>query len=289
MKLKLFLGIAFTTFTTTLVQASPQAQYGIAGPKLTYKGEITKTHSYQVGGKRYTTKTSNGAKNFVQEGIASYYHHKFHGRRTSNGEIFNNSKFTAAHKTLPIGSYALVTNLKNGKQVIVRINDRGPFSKTRILDLSRAAASEIGLIRSGTGRVRIEALHVDHQGQLSGPATVQLAQKAKTPEALERIKTTPNNAALASRAITSMAKNELVTKPVQRSSYMLKVTNIRTKQQANKLLKSHKARGMLVQSGKYFELHYSELSSRAELNELKLTFNKMNNKRDFIVMTMINE
>ena len=91
--------------------------------------------------------------------IKVYYHHKFNGRKTANGERYDSALFTAAHKTLPLNSYAVVTNLHNNRKVIVRINDRGPFSEKRIIDLSHSAAKELGLIARGTGQVRIEALH----------------------------------------------------------------------------------------------------------------------------------
>lgn len=91
-------------------------------------------------------------------GIASYYGKKFHGRNTANGEVFNNNALTAAHLTLPFGSKVKVTCLKNGKSVIVRINDRGPHVRGRIIDLSYAAAKKIGLIKLGTTKVKLEVL-----------------------------------------------------------------------------------------------------------------------------------
>lgn len=95
---------------------------------------------------------------FVEEGIASWYGREFHGKRTSSGEIFNTYGRTAAHKTLPFGTYVRVKNLSNSKEVIVRINDRGPFVKKRVIDLSYGAAMEIGLVGPGTARVRLVAL-----------------------------------------------------------------------------------------------------------------------------------
>ena len=92
------------------------------------------------------------------EGIASWYGPGFHGRRTASGEIYNMYAYTAAHKTLPLGTYVRVINLENGKSVVVRINDRGPFKKGRIIDLSYAAAKKIGMIEKGTARVRLEIL-----------------------------------------------------------------------------------------------------------------------------------
>ena len=94
----------------------------------------------------------------VQRGIASWYGKKFHGRKTANGEIYNMYKRTAAHKTLPFDTYVLVRNLKNNKKTIVRINDRGPFVKNRIIDLSYRAAKDIGLIGPGTAPVELIVL-----------------------------------------------------------------------------------------------------------------------------------
>ena len=95
-------------------------------------------------------------KKIKQTGKASYYADKFHGRTTANGEKFNMHDITAAHKTLPFGTKVKVTNLKNNKSVVVRINDRGPYAKGRIIDLSKAAAKKIDMIADGVANVRIE-------------------------------------------------------------------------------------------------------------------------------------
>src|SRR4051812_11534812 len=91
-----------------------------------------------------------------QEGIISYYADKFHGRKTASGRRFDKNAFTAAHRSLPFGTKVQVTNLANGKTVVVEINDRGPYSEDRILDLSPAAARKIGLMGRGTVKARIE-------------------------------------------------------------------------------------------------------------------------------------
>lgn len=96
----------------------------------------------------------------TSEGGASYYGNEFHGRRTANGETFDNKDFTAAHRSLPFNSYVNVVNLKNGKNVIVRINDRGPFIKNRIIDLSRSAAIRIGSHLAGVAPVSIRVLNL---------------------------------------------------------------------------------------------------------------------------------
>lgn len=95
------------------------------------------------------------AKNKI-EGIVSWYADKFHGQRTSSGELYNNKELTAAHRTLPFGSKVKVTNVQNGKSVVVKINDRGPHSKSRIMDLSKAAFEQIGSINSGVLNIEME-------------------------------------------------------------------------------------------------------------------------------------
>ena len=99
-----------------------------------------------------------GVLRSLGQGVASYYGRRFHGRRTANGERFDMHAMTAAHKTLPFGSRVRVTNPSNGRSVVVRINDRGPFARGRVIDLSRAAAEEIGMIRRGHARVEIDLL-----------------------------------------------------------------------------------------------------------------------------------
>ena len=120
--------------------------------------------SYSVLGKRYQVLDS--AHGYAEEGLASYYGNKFHGRRTSNQEVYDMYAFTAAHKSLPLPSFARVTNLDNGRSVVVRVNDRGPFHAGRVIDLSYAAAVKLGYRDRGTARVRVEALTEDDGGDL---------------------------------------------------------------------------------------------------------------------------
>ncbi len=95
---------------------------------------------------------------YEETGLASWYGPNFHGKKTASGEIFNTYDYTAAHKTLPFGTYVKVISVENGREVIVRINDRGPFAESRIIDLSKAAANELGLINQGVMNVKI-AIH----------------------------------------------------------------------------------------------------------------------------------
>lgn len=121
----------------------PRSRYGNHSP-------------YTVFGVTYEVLPS--AENYQAEGIASWYGSKFHGHRTSSGEAYDMYQFTAAHRYLPLPTYARVTNLDNNESLIVRINDRGPFHPDREIDLSWAAAERLGIARAGTGRVRVETL-----------------------------------------------------------------------------------------------------------------------------------
>jgi rare lipoprotein A len=111
---------------------------------------------YQRDGVTYHVLKS--AKGYDAEGIASWYGPEFQGKRTSSGEPYDMYAMTAAHKTLPLPTYVEVTNLENGRKVVVRVNDRGPFKKNRLIDLSYVAALKLGIVGSGTARVRVRAL-----------------------------------------------------------------------------------------------------------------------------------
>jgi rare lipoprotein A len=134
----------------------PLARYGNHSP-------------YTVLGKTYRVMSSS--KGYHERGIASWYGSKFHGRRTSSGEVYDMHLATAAHKSLPLPTYAQVTNLDNGRKMIVKINDRGPFHEGRIIDLSYAAAIKLGVDKTGTARVDVRAIDV----KTSKPASVKVA------------------------------------------------------------------------------------------------------------------
>jgi len=118
---------------------------------------------YTVLGKRYYPTVVRVGEQF--KGRASWYGPDFHGKKTSNGETYNMWQMTAAHKTLPMNTVVRVTNKNNGKSVVVRVNDRGPFVNTRIIDLSKKAASELDMIATGTAPVRLEILGFNKKGQ----------------------------------------------------------------------------------------------------------------------------
>lgn len=146
---------------------------------------------YAVFGKQYTPITDE--RPFKQRGIGSWYGKKFHGQKTSSGELYDMYKMTAAHPTLPIPSYARVTNVVNGKQVIVRVNDRGPFHSGRIIDLSYTAALKLGYLGKGSGELEVErllpediaAITMNKAGQPVPSLEERSAAAAKQPERIE--------------------------------------------------------------------------------------------------------
>ncbi|KXI30586.1 septal ring lytic transglycosylase RlpA family protein [Paraglaciecola hydrolytica] len=106
-------------------------------------------------------------KGYSAEGTASWYGQKFHGHLTSNGEVYDMYTMSAAHTTLPLPSFARITNLANGNQVVVRINDRGPFHANRLVDLSYAAALKLGMLSHGTAKVKLDVIHIDQEGHVT--------------------------------------------------------------------------------------------------------------------------
>ncbi len=130
-------------------RAEPRSRYGNRSP-------------YAVLGKSY--RVLDDTRGFRERGLASWYGTKFNGRATSSGEIYDICQFTAAHKTLPLPSFVRVTNLDNGRSLVVRVNDRGPFHAGRVMDLSYAAAVRLGVDRTGTARVELEAVGPGDEG-----------------------------------------------------------------------------------------------------------------------------
>jgi rare lipoprotein A len=143
----------------------------------TSKSKRGNPSSYVVEGKRYYVLDNVGG--FKQRGIASWYGKKFHGRKTSSGEVYNMYGMTAAHKTLPIPVYVRVKNLANGRSVVVKVNDRGPFIEGRIIDLSYTAAQKLDIIGTGTARVEVNTLAPgqNETASVSVVRTIPLADK----------------------------------------------------------------------------------------------------------------
>lgn len=171
----------FVTLILLVVGCAPTGRYyqhqdsapKIIPKKVTTKDAVATYESYApanmrpytIRGVRY--KPLKTGKGFSDEGHASWYGQKFHGHLTANGEIYDMYEMSAAHKTLPLPSFVRVTNLQNGKQVVVRVNDRGPFHRGRVIDLSYAAALKLDLLKTGVADVKLDVIHVDEDGKMT--------------------------------------------------------------------------------------------------------------------------
>ena len=160
-------GIDIASIPEPVPQSEPRSRYGNKSP-------------YNVLGQTYTVLPT--AAGYDERGIASYYGTKFHGYMTSDFEKYDMYAFTAASKVLPLPSYARVTNLENGRSVIVRVNDRGPFAPNRIIDLSYAAAVRIGIWPKGTGLVEVQGIDPAHENVEPPPPPMVTAQSAGKPK-----------------------------------------------------------------------------------------------------------
>ena len=128
-----------------------------------YTGYYKVGNPYKINGKTYYPKED---KNYKEVGIASWYGDDFHNKKTANGEIYNMHDFTCAHRTLPMPSLVRITNLQNGKNIVARVNDRGPFAKDRIVDVSKNIAKELDFYSQGTTKVKIEFLEKETKEML---------------------------------------------------------------------------------------------------------------------------
>ena len=145
------------------VGAFPESKYGKASQRVVAVGETAPKgggqrlvgKSYSVAGRQYTPRET---PIFTQVGLASYYGEAFHGRKTANGEVYDMSSISAAHPTMPLPSYARVTNVRNGRSLVVRVNDRGPFHANRVMDVSERVASTLDFKRYGTAQIKIDYL-----------------------------------------------------------------------------------------------------------------------------------
>lgn len=165
--------------------------------------------NYQVFGKPYKVLTS--AQGFEQTGLASWYGNKFHGHLTSNGEIYDMYTMSAAHKNLPLPTYLKVTNTVNNKSVIVRVNDRGPFHRSRIIDLSYSAAYKLDMLKTGTAHVKITAI-TDFNKE-----TGKINRPVIKPTPLEDKLSSANNSTAVTKStmLNPVAVNAIVTDPLK--------------------------------------------------------------------------
>lgn len=180
------------TVSTATPRAEPRSRYG--NPPF-----------YDQFGVRYFV--LDDATGYNENGVASWYGKKFHGKRTSSGETYDMYAISAAHKTLPIPSWVRVTNLNTQKSLIVRVNDRGPFVDDRLIDLSYAAANALDIIDNGTGPVRVEALYFDSAGNLAQPPQ-PVAPVAPAQTAASAVESSAPGLTLQTGAFSSFANAE---------------------------------------------------------------------------------
>lgn len=148
--------LAVTGCAGPAARPEPRPQPAGEGPRDEPRARIGNPPFYEVNGRRYVVLESSAG--YVEQGVASWYGPDFHGKRTATGETYDMHAMTGAHPTLPLPAWVRVTNLQNGRSVEVRLNDRGPFSKNRIIDLSRAAAERLDMVRTGTAMVEVRSL-----------------------------------------------------------------------------------------------------------------------------------
>jgi rare lipoprotein A len=194
--------------------AEPQAR-GRAAKTVPHAAEDAggNPSSYEVFGKRYKVRASSDG--YHESGIASWYGRPFHGRPTSSGEVYDMDEMTAAHTSLPLPTWVEVTNLSNGKRVVVKVNDRGPFVANRVIDLSYGAAKALDIVRTGTARVEIRALdarapetRTRRSSDRDRTETAQARVAAPAPVAAPSTPLKPPPAVLARAAPASPAQDE---------------------------------------------------------------------------------
>ena len=158
-----------------LPKPSPPPAPAEARPRVERLNSGPPNHTYEIKGERYQPENTDVP--MVETGLASWYGKPFHGRRTASGEVYDMNAMTAAHKTMPLPSYALVRNPANGRQVVVKVNDRGPFVKGRVIDLSRAAARKLRI----AGVATVEVRRLTHTEIKSGSWKLPVERVAKVP------------------------------------------------------------------------------------------------------------
>jgi len=237
---------------------------------------------YVALGKTYTPLTTTGS--FKQRGIASWYGKKFHGQRTSVGEVYDMYAMTAAHPTLPIPSYARVTNLANKKSVVVRVNDRGPFLHDRVIDLSYAAAYKLGIIGDGSAEVEVESIPAN----VSFKPLVASTVESKPLESSVPASAVPSSGVMASSVTDSSATTPpeaIATLESTNGSVYLQLGAFKTQEAAQAYLE--KIRNELSDNGKQLKLTNKDglvrvhIGPYANQSEARLSADAMESKLGF--------
>lgn len=255
-----------------------EKNYGIKGPKLEATPTTASVQTYEVKGKVYKTLSDEKFKEYSVIGVASYYGSQFNGRKTASGDIFNENLLTAAHKRLPLNSYVLVTNLNNGRKVVVKVNDRGPFTGDRKIDLSKAAARELGMLRHGVAKVKIEVVNIDSDGSIGGPGgetLQQLAQNQNPPLPISE-----NNGVELAKKINNLPvqntqqKSDTVdtSKPTDKV-FELQSVNLASDKQAQELiaqLAMDNVDSEILSNDDGYKVKFGPIMSQAMVNQLKM-------------------
>lgn len=201
---------------------------GVGGAKVKYE-PLSKggNKNYTVLGKNY--EVWRDCTSYQEIGTASWYGPGFHGKKTSNGEVYNQKAFTAAHKNLPLPSYLKVTNMENGQAVIVRVNDRGPFHGNRIIDLSESAADAIGIKKKGTGTVKLEYIDVRSGNTIANLANSALSGTTSTgSDSIRQVISDLNNGTKPSIGTTIAAGKTVIHAVDKLQSYTHKSTSYKS-------------------------------------------------------------
>jgi len=256
-------------------------------------------NSYKIAGKRYYPKESY---NHSETGVASWYGPNFHGKQTANGEIFDKYDLTAAHRTLQMPSIVRVTNLENGRALIVRVNDRGPFSKNRVLDLSERSAELLGFKHKGTARVRIDVLPhesrqvaaIAKQGSSTRGFEIALNQKGYQPQIPE----TNAQAPIPQRRPSRIASlDEVLAQPasqppqplVKPNAYFLQAASFNNAVKARAFIERVESYGptrinpTYVNGHKFYRVQLGPINSRSEAQEIAAQLASANIGEPFLI------
>lgn len=222
--------------------------------------------NYQVWGKPYQVLTS--AQGFEQTGLASWYGKKFHGHLTSNGEIYDMYSMSAAHKNLPLPTYLKVTNTANNKSVVVRVNDRGPFHQSRIIDLSYSAAYKLDMLKTGTAQVKITA--ITNFDKKTGKIIMPLKNPSEKSisSVISSTATTPANIDIKKQSTTQKITTMGIATPyIQVFATRKKELAVST---ANKLKNEYKQQTSYPENQGLYRIQIGPISDLATLNTLLL-------------------
>jgi rare lipoprotein A len=225
---------------------------------------------YSVFGQTYTPMMNDLP--YSQQGVASWYGDKFHGQKTSSGELYDMYKMTAAHPTLPIPSYARITSLESGKQVVVRINDRGPFHSNRLIDVSYTAALKLGLLGKGSHQVQVDRILAPDPARIATVRREANAEASSAPEEITQLML-QDRMAIESAALVAPADPSTPAPGAPRSGYYLQLGAYSRASGAEDVRARLQAAGLsdasleVVQAGTVYRLFRGPFASRAEAED----------------------